>query len=362
MKAAEEEKNEMERIEKMRVVRKPVSAGKAGVLAQLAREKITQWKDSLTYMRQRRDQERGRANELERILATFKEEYNPNFNDEGVKRAVRAFEEYAAREKAVDNDAGERDIDTLFKETDGEGGIQWSEFETPEQVIGDIETLYSFEQYLPDFVQEWVDGRLRALRVFLVQNGILAEGGSSGGGEESQELRDSRQRLNTAQNDLSSLQRKKTEQEEDLKRDFGPNDVFRPMKDKCLSLDSGEYTYELCWLGQVTQKPKKGGMHNNMGRFGHFLNVTVDEDVGADGKGLGSGERLAMRHENGATCWQGPARSTTVIMACSEEEAVWKVMEEEKCVYRLEVGTPAVCAAPEGLEKAAKKGHVKDEL
>lgn len=135
------------------------------------------------------------------------------------------------------------------------------------------------------------------------------------------------------------------------------------MKGACIATDAGEYTYELCWLDSVTQKPKKGGMHNNMGRFSRFDNVHVDEDVAPDGNGLGTGDRLAQRYEGGAGCWQGPARATTVVMACAETEEIWKVVEEEKCIYRMEVGTPAVCGIPENVAAEAKKvGMGKDEL
>ena len=45
------------------------------------------------------------------------------------------------------------------------------------------------------------------------------------------------------------------------------------------------------------------------------------------------------------------------MLACAEKDEVWKVVEEEKCVYRLEAGTPAVC----GIEIKGKM-EVKDEL
>ena len=351
----EKEKDKLEKEEKSRVVRKQPSAGKVGILAGLAKEKLEQWRASLDYLKKRRDEEKSRAAELEDILAKFKEEYNPNFNDEGVKRAVRAYEEYAAREnKPADTDASERDATDLLSAADH--GIPWSDFETPDlsEAAGDIETLYAFEEYLPSFLKEYIDGQLRTLRTFLIQNGILADTPASSTPQESQALRDARAALTTAQNDLSTIKRKKQEQEDSLVQDFGPQDVFRTMKDRCIATDSGEYTYELCWLGQVTQKPKKGGAQHNMGRFNRFENVTVDEDVTAEGKGLGTGERLAAKHEGGATCWQGPPRSTAVIMACAENEEIWKVMEEEKCVYRLEVGTPAVCRVDGAVEREAQ--------
>ena len=80
-----------------------------------------------------------------------------------------------------------------------------------------------------------------------------------------------------------------------------------------------------------------------MGNFVSITSITVDEELPADGKGLGSGERIAIKYENGQHCWNGPNRSTFVVLACAEKDEIWKIVEEEKCVYRMEVGTPAVC-------------------
>jgi protein kinase C substrate 80K-H len=142
----------------------------------------------------------------------------------------------------------------------------------------------------------------------------------------------------------------------DLEKDYGPDDVFLALKDKCVSQDSGEYTYELCWLTKTTQKSKKGGGQTGLGDFVRFETVVVDEEVGADGKGLGSGERIALKYENGQHCWNGPHRSTMVVVACAEKDEIWKVAEMEKCVYRMEVGSPAACEP----RRDGPKG--KDEL
>lgn len=95
-----------------------------------------------------------------------------------------------------------------------------------------------------------------------------------------------------------------------------------------------------------------------MGTYTHLETIFVDEDAPANGKGLGTGDRLAMMFENGQHCWNGPARQTTVIMACAEKDEIWKVVEAEKCMYKMEVGTPAVCT--DNIGKAAQKE--KDEL
>lgn len=216
--------------------------------------------------------------------------------------------------------------------------------------------MYQFEEYLPASLRSWVDQKLRDLRVWAIDNGIIASPADTG---ESKAVTDARSRLDTARNELTGHKIALQTHEDDLVKDYGPDDVFRSVKDKCISQDSGEYTYELCWMSRTTQKPKKGGANTAMGNFVRFDVVTVDEEIQADGKGLGSGDRIAMRYENGQHCWNGPSRSTTVIMACAEKDEIWKVAEEEKCVYRMEVGTPAVCPPDEGKQAPAQR---RDEL
>jgi len=221
-------------------------------------------------------------------------------------------------------------------------------FLTPNHV-----SVFGLVAYLPASLQEYLTTSLASLRATLVANGILAHRPTSSDSSDGPSILDNKAvqeattRLNSARNDASNQQRSKTEKEEDLTKDYGTDDIFRSLKDKCIELDSGEYTYELCWLSRISQKSKKGGAHanNHMGNYVRFDKVMVDEEVRADGTGLGKGERVALRYENGAHCWNGPNRSVLVVLACAEEEKVWKVQEEEKCVYRMEVGTPAVCEA-----------------
>lgn len=148
--------------------------------------------------------------------------------------------------------------------------------------------------------------------------------------------------------------------EEDLAQDYSTSDIFRALKDKCITKDSGEYTYELCFMKNTSQKSKKGHGNTGMGNFVRFDKMTVDEEVGADGKGLGKGERLVLKFENGQNCWNGPNRETTVVVACAEEHEIWKVAETEKCLYRMEVGSPVACERSGGAGGVKKEG--KDEL
>ncbi len=186
----------------------------------------------------------------------------------------------------------------------------------------------------------------------LIENGILADNPSSG--TESKVVTAAREAYQKVQDDLNNKQNTVNELTSDLEKDYGPDDVFRTLKGQCISQDSGEYTYELCWMDKTTQRSKKGGGQTGLGDFVRFDKIEVDEEVGADRKGLGSGERLVLRYENGQHCWNGPNRQTTVIIACADKDEIWKVAEMEKCIYRMEVGTPAACEPKVDTAKAAK--------
>ncbi|KAL8962741.1 MAG: hypothetical protein Q9193_000900 [Seirophora villosa] len=346
-----------ERQERGKVVRSTGTGSKVGTLVQMAKDRIEELRETLVEVRTHRDEASARLAELEHLLTTFKAEYNPNFNDEGVKRAVRDWEEYAARDKpAIGDAAHDRDLDEISKPDSETGVIKWSDWEEKEE--SDVDVLYKIEEYLPTPVRGWVDQKLRDFRVLLIENGILAA--SADPGSESKHLTDARDALKAAQEGENNLRNELTGHQDDLNKDYGVNDVFRALKGRCISKDSGEYNYELCWLDRTTQKSKKGGSHTGMGNFVRIDSVTVDDDLPADGKGLGSGVRVALRYENGQHCWNGPDRSTLVVLACAEQDEVWKITEEEKCVYRMEVGTPAVCDVS-GNSKG-KAGEAKDEL
>ncbi|KAJ4305030.1 hypothetical protein N0V90_000559 [Kalmusia sp. IMI 367209] len=336
---------EVERQERGKVVKGPGKGGKLGVLTSLAKNKIQELTDSLNRVRDERETARSRIEELESILKRFKEEYNPNFNDEGVKRAVKAWEDYAAQERPGPDAARDRDLEDLLN-PESESAIKWDEFEGEQE--SDVELLYKFEEYLPTPLRTWVDDKLRALRVTLIENGILADTNTDA--PESKAVTDARDQLSSAQRELDNDRSELTKHSDDLSKDYGPDSVFRALKGVCVSQDSGEYTYEHCFLDKTTQKPKKGGGHTGMGNFARIEKITVDDDLPADGKGLGSGERYAIKYENGQHCWNGPNRSTLVVLACAEKDEIWKIVEEEKCVYRMEVGTPAVCGVKEGAQ------------
>lgn len=190
-----------------------------------------------------------------------------------------------------------------------------------------------------------------------MDNGMIADEAKTG--SESSAARAAREAVEAADQELGNKERELQQEKTDLDKDYGPSGIFRSLKGKCAEIDAGEYTYELCWLDKTMQKSKKGHAATNMGNFERIEIAMADEDERVDGKSLGSGPRMVLRYENGQTCWNGPQRKTNVWLGCAEKEEIWRVTEAEKCVYKMEVGTPAAC---EDEEPAAPKDSGKDEL
>ena len=135
----EKELEDVERRERGKVVRTPGKGSRTSVLASLAKDRIEELRGALINVREERDTNRERIKELETILSTFKDEYNPNFNDEGVKRAVRSWEDYAARETSTgENAAFDRDLDEITRSDSETGAIQWEEWERTEESDVDV--------------------------------------------------------------------------------------------------------------------------------------------------------------------------------------------------------------------------------
>ncbi|OJD13530.1 hypothetical protein ACJ73_09193 [Blastomyces percursus] len=335
--------------------------GKVNVLAGLAKERVEELRGALVEVRRERDENLARVNQLEAILSKFKEEYNPNFNDEGVKRAVRAWEDYAARDdKASHGDETlNRDLDEICKPDSENSGINWDQWENEQDGESEISLLYKIASYFPDSLVNYLEDKALQLRSFLVSNGILADTSSDSDATEPRAVTEARNAVSAEESSLNNIRSQLADHKSDLDKDYGRDSVFRSMKGSCISKDSGEYTYELCWLEKTKQIPKKGGSQTTMGTFSTFTTVTVDEQNSA-GKVVPQ-EKIALEYTNGQTCWNGPARSTKIVLECGEQDEISKVTEDEKCVYSMFVTTPAACEGPSKNGNNVRDGR-KDEL
>jgi protein kinase C substrate 80K-H len=349
---------EIEREERGKTVKTP-KKGKVALLAGLGKARVEELRSALIDVRSQRDESRTRVKELEDILSKLKAEHNPNFNDEGVKLAVRSWEEYAAGETAGDlsgDAARDGDLFEISKPDSASSGVDWerwenekekdefSKYQKPEWVIH-IQFLtmlvYKILAYLPPSLVRYLEDKLDSVKSFLIANSIISETDFDSSSE-SKAVTDARNALNSARESLGSTRKSLEDHRLDIGREYGPENVFRPLKGRCFTKDVGEYTYEHCFLEHTKQIPKKGGSSVMMGIFARISSMHVDE-ARSSGQ-IYSVEKTTIEYENGQMCWSGPARSTTVLLECGEDDEILKVVESEKCIYSMVMKTPAVCS------------------
>ncbi|RJE27356.1 protein kinase C substrate [Aspergillus sclerotialis] len=357
VKSLEADLEEVQKQEQTKVVRGK-KKGKTNVLAELAKGRVEELRNALVEVRGERDEARARVKELEDILSKFKVEYNPNFNDEGVKRAVRSWEGYAARE-ATDgrgaNAARDRDLNEISKPDSETSGIDWVQWESEEDTCESA--IYQLAAYLPPSLVNFIEQKVLAIKGFLENNNILPKKDEDHSSE-SKAVTEARDALKSVENTRDNIKSQLKKHRSDLETDYGTASIFRALKGVCISKDSGEYTYEHCFLDRTKQNSKKGGLSVQMGKFVRIGSVTVDEVK--ETSEIIPVQKTSLEYANGQTCWNGPARSTTVILECGEENEIQKVMEDEKCVYSMIVTTPAVCPGGEAEGNVAPRQ--KDEL
>ncbi|KAJ5752480.1 Glucosidase 2 subunit beta [Penicillium odoratum] len=340
--------------EQERKVVRTKGKGKVNALAGVAKARVQELRESILELRQQRDEARERMKELEEILSKFKIEYNPNFNDEGVKRAVRSWEDYAARDLGdVINDAQERDLDEIVKADDKDSGVDWEHWENEEDGCADSDLVYKLAAYLPPSLVNFIEDKVLSAKAFLEENGILAKPNSEST-TESKAVTEARDALKSAQDSLNNLKNKIRDQRADLEKDYGTAGIFRALKGQCIEKDAGEYKYEHCFLDSTKQIAKKGGSVTSMGKFTRIGYTTVEE-LNEAGDVI-TVEKVALEYERGQSCWNGPNRSTKVVLECGEQNEIIKTAEDEKCVYSMLVTTPAVCLGGEDEPRS------KDEL
>ena len=156
---------ETERKDRARVIHAPKEGGRVGTLLGLGKQRTEELRDSLRDLKFQRDDYKSRLGLLEGIMTTFKEQYNPNFNDEGVKRAVRAWEDYVAVMKLPELDEGkERDLVEVLK-TDEENGLKWADWENAD--LADDTAVCKSARLGPYYRTDWLtsDRSIQARRV-----------------------------------------------------------------------------------------------------------------------------------------------------------------------------------------------------
>ena len=130
----EEELAEIKKEEQAKMVKSPKEAGSTSVLVSLVKDRIEELKRALIDVRDDRNSLKNRLAQVEGMLNRLKKEHDPSLLDKGVKDVVQSWEKYSTRDKGVEREGVEKDIDEILS-SDEENGINWEEWEDIE--IGD---------------------------------------------------------------------------------------------------------------------------------------------------------------------------------------------------------------------------------
>jgi len=298
-------------------------------------------------------QERDRS--LGDILDNLRAGYNPNYQDMAVLEAVRGWEQTA-------NLPHINDIGKIFEDvTDEEAGIitegeddleegEWSREDLETKLDSLLNTDYeslllAHEEHIDAPVEgssssfsEQYEELKDTVTSWLGKFGIISASSSSGSADSSR----AHQALTDAENELRSFENDKHSAEDKLSKLFDPHHFgakgeWNKLDGTCLSMVTGDYTYEVCLFGEAKQKPMNGGTTFSLGRFTSWNPLVNPGEPAYYHKQV---------YKHGARCWNGPERSVVLLLTCGTENTLTSVVELQKCEYQFTGTTPALCLPP----------------
>ncbi|KAF7982323.1 hypothetical protein HWV62_29020 [Athelia sp. TMB] len=314
---------------------------------------------ALTSLKREHDAARERTKELEQILSSLRDGYNPNYQDMAVLEAVRGWEHFAGIKPEGEQSEGGDEAEEEEDEEELEDGM-WSKERLESNELNDLlkvdhiglllahdtfaesgssgsNILFDIGSYLPDALLPTFNSLTTSVVNTLATLGLAAAPSSSSSASSSA----AREAANEAAHSLRIAR----EEKEGFEREhaelfdpegFGDGGVWKKLQNLCLERVSGDYTYEVCLFDEARQRPNKGGSTFSLGKWVGW-NDAPGVEVGSPayyGK---------QRYEGGAKCWNGPNRSLQLLLTCGTENALLSIAELEKCEYQIEGTTPALC-------------------
>ncbi|KAJ8614252.1 hypothetical protein CTAYLR_001102 [Chrysophaeum taylorii] len=126
------------------------------------------------------------------------------------------------------------------------------------------------------------------------------------------DLKNAEAKLETSRRALEAL--------EDEDQDFGPDNAFGVLKDKCFKTRAAKYDYELCLFDKASQD------HTSIGRFEKWAD-----------------DYATMHYNHGTYCGGIGSRELTVHLQCGDDDLLLDVSEAQTCKYVATFKTPAAC-------------------
>jgi len=216
--------------------------------------------------------------------------------------------------------------------------------------VSSVPPQHDITAYLPDFLIPQYEGLRDTVVSWLQTLGVVRASHNA-----ASDATKARERLNDAERNLDSVQKRLETAKADLRDLFDPawygaEGEWKKMHNTCLTKDSGDYVYEVCLFEEARQKPNHGGSTFSLGKFASW---NIDPDVTE-----GSAEYYSKQvYSHGTRCWNGPQRNVKLDLTCGTENALLTVTELEKCEYLFTGTTPALCLP---LDEDRESG--KDEL
>ncbi|XP_071498479.1 glucosidase 2 subunit beta-like [Diadema antillarum] len=158
---------------------------------------------------------------------------------------------------------------------------------------------------------------------------------------------EARKEYDDANDKLKNIDRSISDIEKQLRVDLGPEQEFQEMQGKCFEFTDREYVYKLCPFEKSSQKPKHGGSETSLGTWNQW-------------EGPADNKYSVMMYTRGQKCWNGPDRSTKVLLKCGIENKITSASEPDRCVYQFELITPALCTYKYDINTGEADTH--DEL
>lgn len=127
-----------------------------------------------------------------------------------------------------------------------------------------------------------------------------------------------------ARRELDGMNSKIQQLRANIARDYGPDEALVSLLGQCFEQKIDKYKYSVCPFGEAKQDGTSLGKNTD---------AHIDQATGV----------VTLKFENGDGCWNGPSRSLSLTLKCSDRDRLASVEEPSRCEYVGVFHTPVAC-------------------